>query len=571
MSGSLASLLGQPQVERLGWTLLHFLWEGVVIAKLFSEARALAGRALDARGRYLLACATLAAMMIAPIVTFALISSGSPEIPANPAGWAARPFAVAGSQIAGAEWQLAFPSISQQVLPWLVALWLCGVAFFTARLAGGWAVASRLRSPRSSRLAPPEWQQRLERLIGRVGVSRPVQLLASSIAQTPAAIGYWKPVILMPAAVLANLPVEQVEALLAHELAHIARNDYLINLLQSAAEALLFYHPSVWWLSNEIRAEREHCCDDIAVAVSGDVLVYARALAAVESERPARLQAAMAASGGSLVNRIRRLLRGSQPVTQMRPGPGAAAALAVVLAAGIAAAAMNREAPTMQIARAVAPETKPVSGAPVTEGRVDGRPELPRPEPNWARLAVRPVQEPGRHEPGGREPDRKSESSTGRANFEGLEYVILTNKNEDGEPRTTGLYTSRGGESDQDSEFHVHSPERSEGNPEEGVRRFERAGVPRGYWGWAAREPVLNRIEFRGVTEDLARDLLSRLPVREGLRISGSAREKMFQFSREYGRQLEFSLAEDRDGGAVLRIHPPGLANAELLHLEARQ
>jgi beta-lactamase regulating signal transducer with metallopeptidase domain len=569
MNDAFRSLLGQPHVERLGWTLLHFLWQGVVIAKLFAAARALAGRSLNARGRYILACAALALMTVSPVVTYALISNGSAAIPANSAAWAARPFAAAESQIAAREWRAALPSISEQVLPWLVALWFCGVVFCAVRLAGGWTVASRLRSPQSSRPAPAEWQQRLERLIARVGVSRPVQLLASSIAQTPAAIGYWKPVILMPIGALSGLPVEQVEALLAHELAHVLRNDYLVNLLQSAAEALLFYHPSVWWLSNEIRAEREHCCDDIAVAVSGDVLVYARALAAVESERPARLQAAMAASGGSLVNRIRRLLQTQQPGPQIQTGPGAAAALAVVLAAGIAAAAMNRETP------------KPLTGFAKMQTNTTSieAPAIATLAPAFAE-ASRPARQSGErvapsHESGRRVPPQDAPLAA-RASVEGSEYVVLTRTNESGEPGTVALYTGRGGDGDQDSEYHIHSSERSdrnpaERNPEEPAGRSESLAIRPGFWGWAIREPVLNRIEFRGVTEDFARSVLDRLPVREGRRISGAAREKMSALRVEYGRQLEFSLAEESDGGAILRIHPPGLANAEPLRLEARK
>src|ERR1700677_2488212 len=121
----------------------------------------------------------------------------------------------------------------------------------------------------------------------------------------------------MPGGALAGLPVDQVEALLAHELAHIWRNDYLVNLLQSVAEAVLFYHPAVWWVSEQIRAERELCCDDLAVAAcGGDVLTYARALAGVESFRPAHTDTVLAANGGSLVSRIRRLIGQTPSVSQ---------------------------------------------------------------------------------------------------------------------------------------------------------------------------------------------------------------------------------------------------------------
>jgi len=106
-----------------------------------------------------------------------------------------------------------------------------------------------------------------------------VRLLISALVQVPTVIGWLRPVVLVPVGALSGLPAEYLEALLLHELAHVRRHDYLVNILQSVAEALLFYHPAVWWVSGHIRAERELCCDDVAVAVSGDALTYARALA----------------------------------------------------------------------------------------------------------------------------------------------------------------------------------------------------------------------------------------------------------------------------------------------------
>src|SRR5207249_2224703 len=125
------------------------------------------------------------------------------------------------------------------------------------------------------------------RLARRVQVPRPVRLLVSAIVQVPTVIGELRPIILMPIGALSGLPPDQVEGLLLHELAHIRRHDYLVNIFQSIVEALLFYHPGVWWISGHIRRERELCCDDLAVSVIGDVLTYARALAELESFRPA--------------------------------------------------------------------------------------------------------------------------------------------------------------------------------------------------------------------------------------------------------------------------------------------
>src|SRR3954468_23392237 len=147
----------------------------------------------------------------------------------------------------------------------------------------------------------------MERLRQAVGVRRTIRVFQSALTDVPLVVGWIRPVILVPVCALTNLNILQLEALLAHELAHIRRFDYLVNLMQTAVETLLFYHPAVWWLGKQIRDERENCCDDIAVAVCGNTLVYATALAELEQSRVASARFAMAASNGSLLNRIRRL------------------------------------------------------------------------------------------------------------------------------------------------------------------------------------------------------------------------------------------------------------------------
>lgn len=161
-------------------------------------------------------------------------------------------------------------------------MWMAGVVVFWPRLPGGWMIAERLRR-REVRLAPAEWQQTFDRLCTRLRISRPVQLLISGLVHAPAVAGLLRPVVLVPVGALAGLPAEQVEALLLHGMAHIRRYDYLVNAIQSMVEALLFYHPAVWWVSGHMRSEREMCCDDAAVAITGDALGFARALAQVGS------------------------------------------------------------------------------------------------------------------------------------------------------------------------------------------------------------------------------------------------------------------------------------------------
>jgi beta-lactamase regulating signal transducer with metallopeptidase domain len=326
------TLLNQPWTERLGWTLLHFLWQGILVAALYALARALAGGRISARGRYTIACASLLAMTVAPALTYWWLgNSGQAARIGDLTDWGARQLApgVAYSPVTD-PWQQAMPGI--------VMAWFAGAAACSLRLLMAFISAAALRR---SRHAPvlTEWQQTLDRLIERMHVSRSVRLLATDRVDSPSVIGWLRPVILAPVGVLCGLAPEQVEALLAHELAHVRRHDYLVNVLQGIAESLLFYHPAVWWISNQIRAEREHCCDDLAVAASGDVLVYARALAELESMRPAHLKAALSANDGSLLRRIRRL---TNPVAAHRPaGWGAAWSLGALLLLGIAGVAVT--------------------------------------------------------------------------------------------------------------------------------------------------------------------------------------------------------------------------------------
>jgi VWFA-related protein len=311
----IAVLLSQFWMQRLGWTLLHFLWQGTAIAAVYAILRSLLRRSLLSQGRYVLACGAFLAMAATPPATFLLISNVQ-----GPASW-----------MITTEWQ--------RLLPAVVVLWVLGVLAFSIRLLGGWRFAARLRS--TAHPAPAEWWQTLDRISVRLGVKRRVRLLVSSLVDVPTVIGWLRPAILVPVEFLIGGALVHVTALLAHELAHIRRSDYLASLLQGVVESVLFYHPAVWWLSEQIRAERELCCDDLAVAATGDVLAYARALADLEARRPVHLTPALAANGGSLVNRVRRLIEPAHAMVESAPGPGAAWAMTLLWLAGIALASIH--------------------------------------------------------------------------------------------------------------------------------------------------------------------------------------------------------------------------------------
>jgi uncharacterized protein (TIGR03435 family) len=342
-------LAGQPWVERLGATLLHFLWQGLLVALVYLAARRYAARSNGTQVRYLLACGALALMAAAPVLTWFALRSVEPALSPVPITVAVRGTASTGDSLAPSFFSAMSKPLPPPVLPWLVGFWLTGSVALWLRLIGGWIFVQRLRS-RLVRPAPVQWQRTFGNLKERIRVSCPVPLLISGLVRTPVAVGWLRPVVLMPVGALAGLPAAQVEALLLHELAHIRRHDYFVNVLQSIVEALLFYHPAVWWVSGHIRAEREQCCDDLAVSISGDVLTYARALAEMASHRGVQVQTAMAATSGSLAHRIARLLRHSRPAPRSFSAPGMSAAAILLASASLVVWGQPAARPQFEVA-----------------------------------------------------------------------------------------------------------------------------------------------------------------------------------------------------------------------------
>jgi beta-lactamase regulating signal transducer with metallopeptidase domain len=303
---ALAALLEAPAATTLAWTLLHFLWQGAVLAAaLLLVIRY--GR-LPAAGRYAAGVATLALMLAAPIATFI----AAPEQLAPAVGARAPALPAAAVEVEAASVDVAAlvslddaaPAGKVSISAILVGVWSAGVLVLATRLFGGWWVARRL----ARRVMPvgPEIESMAVRLAGRLALDRVVRIAQSPAVAVPVMVGWFKPMVLFPASVLSGLSPTQIEALLAHELAHVRRHDYLVNLLQSVVETLLFYHPAVWWVSRRVRLEREHCCDDIALGVC-DRLVYATALSDLAAlARPPHV--ALAATDGSLLQRVRRIL-----------------------------------------------------------------------------------------------------------------------------------------------------------------------------------------------------------------------------------------------------------------------
>ncbi len=369
-----------PLVQAVGWTLLHSLWQLAALGVLAAAALAALRRAAPGT-RYAVACAALAVMCVTPLVTFALVADGraaapggrrvsvdpqgaplsGPVLPAThdrdgtaaPAAWPvvgpARDSTQAGDDVAAAPTETGARSVDwravtrhiERALPIVVSVWLAGVLALSARLFGGWWQTHVLRR-RGVSDAPATLQEQLVRAAQRLGVARPVRLVVSTLAEVPGALGWLRPMILLPVSAVTGLPPRQLEAVLAHELAHIRRYDYLVNFVQSVIEVLLFYHPAVWWLSGRVRVEREQCCDDLAVGASGDALSLARALARLEELRARPAALAVAAGGGTLLPRIRRLLA-APAVPGPRPAGWWAGVVVAALAAGVGTQALRAQ------------------------------------------------------------------------------------------------------------------------------------------------------------------------------------------------------------------------------------
>lgn len=298
-------------VRDLGWTLLHSLWQETTVAVLLAL---LLGqiRAQRAQVRYMAGCAALVVMAIVPVATYFSIHKSEPGTSANvPLAPAVTISFASVTTPGGVE---AMPLTLEAVLPWCVMAWFLGLLFVVGRLATNVYLADRLRRSGVEQV-PSEMQQMVQRLARKFEMPAAVRVLASMRVESPVVVGFFKPVVLVPLSALTAMPAAQWEAILAHELAHIKRYDPVINLLQTLLETVLFFHPAVWWVSAEVRREREHCCDDMAVAVTGDRLLYARALASLEQLRvePAFV---LGATDGSLKLRLKRLLF---PNDTMRP------------------------------------------------------------------------------------------------------------------------------------------------------------------------------------------------------------------------------------------------------------
>ncbi len=322
-------------IENLGWTLLHSIWQIVLIAFwLFLALRIFAKSPTNLR--YLISLFALVLTLILSAATFVRLSQNSAVIKPDIISYDAKNPVIFRERIEVSEefsplnntknasfnkanffvsvesLQSDFTKNFAAASPILVALWLLGMIIFALRLTGGiWQ--TRVYKTRETSNPSEDWQRKFVDLVERLKINRTIRLLQSKIVETPMVVGWLKPVILIPTSVFLCMNSEEIETIIVHELEHIRRRDYPVNFAQNFIEILFFYHPLAWWISAQIRRERECACDDAVLRIlENSNIVYANALANLEEFRQSAKQTAspilVAANGGKLMKRIERII-----------------------------------------------------------------------------------------------------------------------------------------------------------------------------------------------------------------------------------------------------------------------
>jgi beta-lactamase regulating signal transducer with metallopeptidase domain len=379
---AMATVFGGPLAQAIGWALLHLLWQGVLVAAILAATLALLKRQ-SANARYLASCGALLLIVALSFVTAYRAydpirgvadtsSSSSPSSEPQTGVSVPTEMSAAADVIIpeSSDRLAAIATFANSHLTQIVIAWLIGVTLLASRLLVGWVGANRLAA-RNTRPAEQQWEIAMQRIAEALQLHRTIRLLESAAVEVPTVIGWLRPVVLLPVASLSGLSTDQIEMILAHELAHVRRHDFIVNLLQSTVETLFFYQPAVWWISRRVRVERENCCDDLAVAVFGDPIRYARALTRFEELRIDAAQTVLAANGGSLLSRIRRLVTSHGESANWTSRWAAGAALLTVIAALVITPSLplfaKNEPPTPPPAPPATPAATIVEVTPATE------------------------------------------------------------------------------------------------------------------------------------------------------------------------------------------------------------
>jgi beta-lactamase regulating signal transducer with metallopeptidase domain len=398
-TGEIATMgwLSHRELVALGWTLLHFLWQGAAIATVYSVLNHLTRQARPAL-RYGVALGALALMPLSVAVTFAF--EMQPSQPRSislvmPQGSAQGIFRdtvltqlpASLASIHKEDGSTFLSANTESLLPWVDAIWMLGVLLLATRAFGGWLGLQQIRR-KTHGMLPAQVECSFKRIKQQLAIHQRVLLRVSDRVISPFAMGLWKVTVVVPMSAILQLSPEELEAVFAHELGHIRRFDYHCNLVQIAIESALFFHPAVWWLSRTVRDHREVCCDEIAVATCADAIVYARALLRLEEQRTTQLELAMALKGrpGTVLQRIQQILgeentMGNGMNNGVRIAVAGAVIFGLLLAPKISTAVAAPHIATAQTSETKAPAESPQSAP------------APRPKPSPLSVATSPSPE----------------------------------------------------------------------------------------------------------------------------------------------------------------------------------
>lgn len=314
------ALFNDNIINALGWSLFHTLWQGIILAVFIGVILHLL-RHKSSQIRYFISVSTIFIIVGLSVYHFihhfdnSFITADDYSEQIGITTISESQFVDLSDLNAHNKKQISLNLVVSKVqkiskyFPVIVKFWLIGILFFLVKFIVGYFYTQRLRTHGIWTLSE-NWIQKFEKIKSNLKISKKIQYLESQLVRIPMVVGYFKPVILIPTEMLTGIPTEQIESIIAHELAHIKRNDYIINVLLSIIETVFFFHPAVWYLSNKIRDERENCCDDIALSVINDSLAYAKALVSIQELTLNKHYSAVAFSGRKkhLLNRIKRMI-----------------------------------------------------------------------------------------------------------------------------------------------------------------------------------------------------------------------------------------------------------------------
>jgi bla regulator protein blaR1 len=300
-------------IHAICWTLIHSLWIGMTIA-LVAGLVITATRKSGAALRYNLLCGVLMLFTLSVWVTF-FVEMQTPSIDQGP-------FRVGQFIRTPDNHIMIIPATTTPHLSlfsrvvWLLneysniifLVWLLLFVLKSLKMAGGLLYIQRIRNYKVHEVSE-DFKHKIDLFAGQIGIRQAVHLVQSELVKVPVAVGWLKPMILLPMGILLQLSPEQLESILWHELAHIRRRDYLVNILQGLVETIFFFNPGLLWLSSLIRAEREACCDDMVLSRMNRKANYLEALLAFGSEDNSRMPLAMSiGSGNELRDRLKRMI-----------------------------------------------------------------------------------------------------------------------------------------------------------------------------------------------------------------------------------------------------------------------